>query len=196
VALDWDGTATERDTLALLLAELGDPRVYEDCERRLLAGEISYRRLLEAEMATIRVPVVDAARWLLDRVRVRAGLRELAAVADVTVLSSGFHELIEPLLAREAIELPVVANRVEDTPDGWRVVWRDDAPCPECGDYCKRRGLPPPPFVYVGDGYSDHCPAPSAERVFARDGLARYLDEQGVAYEPFDDLRDVVRALT
>jgi 2-hydroxy-3-keto-5-methylthiopentenyl-1-phosphate phosphatase len=35
----------------------------------------------------------------------------------------------------------------------------------------------------------------AAARVFARDGLARYLDEQGVAYEPFADLHDVREAL-
>jgi hypothetical protein len=27
--------------------------------------------------------------------------------------------------------------------------------------------------------------------VFARDGLARWLDEQAVDYEPFEDLHDV-----
>jgi len=49
--------------------------------------------------------------------------------------------------------------------------------------------------VYVGDGWSDRCVALVAPRVFARDGLARYLDEHGVAYEPFADLHDVARAL-
>ena len=44
--------------------------------------------------------------------------------------------------------------------------------------------------VYVGDGYSDRC-ARARGRPGLRDGaaLARYLDEQGVAYEPFDDFR-------
>ena len=51
---------------------------------------------------------------------------------------------------------------------------------PGCGDACKRSGLPEPPFVYVGDGYSDHCPALAAERIFASDGLARYLYERAV----------------
>jgi 2-hydroxy-3-keto-5-methylthiopentenyl-1-phosphate phosphatase len=52
------------------------------------------------------------------------------------------------------------------------------------------------PFGYVGDGYSDRCVALAAERVFARDGLAAYLDEQGVAYERFDDLTAVTQALS
>ena len=47
------------------------------------------------------------------------------------------------------------------------------------------------PFAYVGDGISDRCVSLAADRLFARDGLARWLDEQGVGYEPFDDLHDV-----
>jgi 2-hydroxy-3-keto-5-methylthiopentenyl-1-phosphate phosphatase len=39
------------------------------------------------------------------------------------------------------------------------------------------------------------CAALVADRIFARDGLARHLDARGVAYEPFDDLHDVAGAL-
>jgi 2-hydroxy-3-keto-5-methylthiopentenyl-1-phosphate phosphatase len=49
--------------------------------------------------------------------------------------------------------------------------------------------------VYVGDGYSDRCAAQLADRIFARAGLARYLDEHGISYEPFETLHDVVAAL-
>jgi 2-hydroxy-3-keto-5-methylthiopentenyl-1-phosphate phosphatase len=49
--------------------------------------------------------------------------------------------------------------------------------------------------VFVGDGYSDRCAALAADRVFARDGLARYLTDAGVSYEPFSDLDDVAAAL-
>jgi 2-hydroxy-3-keto-5-methylthiopentenyl-1-phosphate phosphatase len=51
------------------------------------------------------------------------------------------------------------------------------------------------PFAYVGDGYSDRCVALAADRVFARDGLADYLEERGVVYERFDTLREVAAAL-
>ncbi len=60
---------------------------------------------------------------------------------------------------------------------------------------CKRGSLAGSPYVYVGDGYSDRCAALAAERVFARDSLASYLDDRGVRYEPFGDLRDVAAAL-
>ena len=75
------------------------------------------------------------------------------------------------------------------------MIWNRDRPCEVCGDWCKRAGLPAPPFLYVGDGYSDRCAALAAERVFARAGLAEYLEAEGVRYEPFEDLHDVLLAL-
>jgi hypothetical protein len=48
----------------------------------------------------------------------------------------------------------------------------------------------------VGDGYSDRCVSLATERRFARAELADWLDGQGVAYEPFDDLCDVLAALS
>jgi 2-hydroxy-3-keto-5-methylthiopentenyl-1-phosphate phosphatase len=128
-------------------------------------------------------------------VRIRPGFAELARAERPLLLSSGFHELIEPVLGREGVELELRANRIEVQPDGWRVVWRDPKPCPVCGDLCKRRSLPPAPFAYVGDGYSDRCAALAAERVLARDGLAEWLGSEGIAFERFDDLHDVLEAL-
>jgi 2-hydroxy-3-keto-5-methylthiopentenyl-1-phosphate phosphatase len=49
--------------------------------------------------------------------------------------------------------------------------------------------------VFVGDGYSDRCAALAADRVFARDGLARYLDDRNVSYEPFEDFEQLAAAL-
>ena len=132
---------------------------------------------------------------MVENVEVRDGLRELAERHRPLVISAGFHELIEPVLEREGVRLEVLANRVDVRPDGWIVEFRDDAACATCGEPCKRGSLAGEPYVYVGDGYSDRCAALAADRVFARDALARHLDELGVAYEPFGDLNDVAAAL-
>ena len=167
----------------------------EEFGRPVPDGASSFREVMEREMASLTLPLDDAVAWLLDHARVRPGFHELAREQRPLIVSSSFEETIHPILAREGVELEVVANRVDPRPDGWRVLWRDPGSCPECGDVCKRGALPEPPFAYAGDGWSDHCPALAAARVFARDGLARHLDEQGVAYEPFDDLHDVTSAL-
>jgi 2-hydroxy-3-keto-5-methylthiopentenyl-1-phosphate phosphatase len=115
---------------------------------------------------------------------------------DPLVLSSGLRELIEPLLAREGVAPRLRANNVDPRPDGWQLIWTSDTHCTVCRQSCKRGALPAGEVAYVGDGYSDRCAALAADRVFARDSLARYLDEQGVPYEPFEDLRDVAAALS
>ena len=112
-------------------------------------------------------------------------------------MSAGFHELIEPILAREGIDARVVANHVTAGPGGWRSEFPDGPVCSVCGERCKRSATASVgPFAYAGDGVSDRCVSLQAERRFARDGLAGWLDAQGVAYEPFDDLYDVVDALS
>jgi 2-hydroxy-3-keto-5-methylthiopentenyl-1-phosphate phosphatase len=127
-----------------------------------------------------------------ENARLRAGFPELARRHRPLIVSSGFHELIEPVLEREGLELEVRANRLDPRPDGWRVRFRPQAMCAVCGERCKRSdvgGLDG--FVYVGDGYSDRCVAEAATRVFARDGLATYLADRGVAFEPFTDFSDL-----
>lgn len=195
VVLDWDGTVTEVDGLHLLIERFGDREIYEQTEGALGRG-MSLHDVIAIEMRTLTLPLDEAVAWVREHVTVRAGFREFAEAYRPTILSSGFQELIEPVLEREGVELEVHANRLHATPAGWRALWRDDAQCGACGEACKRGGLPAgAPVVYVGDGYSDRCAALAADRVFARDGLARYLEQRDVAFEPFTDFIVLGRAL-
>jgi 2-hydroxy-3-keto-5-methylthiopentenyl-1-phosphate phosphatase len=195
MVLDWDGTVTVRDTFWMMLERFGDRDVFESMESALGTTH-SYREVMETEIATVTAPLDEVIAYLVSEVEVRTGFRELAERCRPLVLSAGFVETIQAILARERVDVEVVANRVDPRPDGWRMLWNDAAPCPECGELCKRRALPAGrPLVYVGDGYSDRCAALAADRVFARRALAPYLDAEGVAYEPFETFFDVVAAL-
>jgi 2-hydroxy-3-keto-5-methylthiopentenyl-1-phosphate phosphatase len=194
--LDWDGTVTVRDTLWMLLERFGDREVFERMEGAL-GDTKSYREVMETEMATITAPLDEAVEFLVARVEIRPGFAELVHRFSPRLLSSSFHETIEPVLAREGVDVELTANRIDPRTDGWRVLWADEAPCPECGELCKRRALPSDgTVVYAGDGYSDRCAALAADRVFARGDLARYLASRGAAFEPFEDLGDIAAALT
>jgi 2-hydroxy-3-keto-5-methylthiopentenyl-1-phosphate phosphatase len=196
LVLDWDGTVTERDTLHMTIERFGDLDVFHAMEVQV-GRALTLNEVIGVEMETISAPFEEVLAWLLKVVRVRPGLAELVAEHDPLIVSAGFRELILPILEREGIEVTVVANRIEPSPDGWRAFFLERPVCPVCGEQCKRMGLADVgPFVFVGDGVSDRCASLAAARVFARDGLARWLDEQGVPYEPFGDLCDVQRALT
>jgi 2-hydroxy-3-keto-5-methylthiopentenyl-1-phosphate phosphatase len=194
--LDWDGTVTVDDTLIVALREFGNWQVYLDAAAALARGEITLHEEIRRDAESITAPIEEVAGWLRDNLELRPGFHELAEAYRPLIVSSNFRQLIEPILEREGIELEVRANEVKWDPDGWRATFRNGERCGTCGEPCKRADLPANgEVVYVGDGYSDRCAAQAADRIFARDGLARYLDGQGVAYEVFDDLHDVARAL-
>jgi 2-hydroxy-3-keto-5-methylthiopentenyl-1-phosphate phosphatase len=194
VVIDWDGTVTERDFLEAVITTFGDQRIYEETESEL--GRLTLNEVIAIETATVSAPLGAVLAWVREHARLRPGFPDFARRYRPLVVSSGFHELIEPVLAREGLELDVVANRLDPAPDGWRAIFRNSEPCPVCGEPCKRAdvaGLDR--VVYVGDGVSDRCVALAAHRVFARDGLARYLSSEGVPFEPYADFYDVSSAL-
>ena len=185
LVLDWDGTVTDGDGLHLVLLEFGDQAIYEEHESRL-GRELTLHEVIAGEFRTVHAPLDEVAGWVRENVRLRPGFRELAERWKPLIVSSGFEELIEPLLEREGLDLEVRANRLDARPDGWRVLFRNDEPCPVCGEPCKRAdvaGLDQ--FAYAGDGFSDRCV----------DGFADYLAERGVAFERFEDFYDVSAAL-
>ena len=194
LVLDWDGTCTETDGLVLAVERFGDPGVFMEAERAL-GRRLGLHEVIAMELATLYVPLAEVVAFLVDNLDLRPGFRETVARHAPLILSSGFDELIQPVLAREGIEVEVVANRLDPRPDGWLPIYRDDEPCPVCGQPCKRASLPAAEIVYVGDGFSDLCAARSAVRVFARDRLCGYLDAAGTPWEPFGDLHDVLRSL-
>lgn len=194
LVLDWDGTCTETDAVVLAVQQFGDPEVFRVAEQAI-GRRLGLHEVLTLELATLHAPLAEVVAYLVENVGLRPGFREIVARHRPLVLSSGFYELIEPLLGRDGIEVEVVANRLDPRPEGWIPLFRDDESCPECGQACKRASLPAGAVVYVGDGYSDLCAARAAERVFARDRLCGYLDAAGTRWEPFADLNDVLRAL-
>ena len=198
LVLDWDGTVTETDGLHLVLLEFGDETLYDAAENRL-GRDLTLHEVIALEFTSVRAPLEEVVDWMRDNVRIRPGFAELADAHRPLIVSSGFHELIEPILDHQGVDVELHANRVDPRPDGWRVDWRYDDSCDACGESCKRstvdRLVDGDEVVYVGDGYSDRCAAEHADRVFARRGLARWLDQRGIPYEHFEDFHEVARSL-
>jgi 2-hydroxy-3-keto-5-methylthiopentenyl-1-phosphate phosphatase len=196
VVLDFDGTITEEDMLDLVCQEFGDPVVYAEVDAALARGDIRLVDDIERKLVTVGRPQDEVVEWVRRRARIRPGFDDLLGTAGrVVVVTSSFRELVEPVLGERAARVEIVAGTIEP---GWRANLGHLAQCEVCGEPCKRAAvaaLGTDDWVYVGDGWSDRCVSLIAPRVFARDGLARYLDEHGIPYEPFADLHDVARGL-
>jgi 2-hydroxy-3-keto-5-methylthiopentenyl-1-phosphate phosphatase len=205
VFIDYDGTITERDMLDTVAQTFGDPAVYAEVDRALEDGEVTLHEVLRREFEPVRAPLREVVDWVVERAVVRPGLVELVRRARrrgwrVVILSSGFRELIVPVLEREGLaDLELLCNWIDPKPTGWEAHFRDSERCPICGEPCKRAAVTAEsnagPSVYVGDGISDRCGAEASDLVFARRGLAAYLAGKGVPFEPFDDFHDVLAGI-
>jgi 2-hydroxy-3-keto-5-methylthiopentenyl-1-phosphate phosphatase len=205
LVVDFDGTITEQDLLDTIAQTFGDEEVYREVDEGLDDDSLTLNEVIRREFEPVRAPLGEVRDWVLENVRVRPGFRELVDLARqrdwrVVIVSSGFRELIEPVLDREGLgELEVLSNTVDPDPDGWKVQFRVSEPCEVCGQPCKRSTAAAiadgTELVYVGDGYSDRCAAELADVVFARRGLASYLEERGVPFERFEDFHSVARSL-
>ena len=103
LVLDFDGTVTERDTLDIVLERFGDAEVYERAEAELDARRMTLNEVISAEFATVTAPLDEVVAYVVEQAQVRPGFAELARARHPLVVSSGFHELIEPVLEREGV---------------------------------------------------------------------------------------------
>jgi 2-hydroxy-3-keto-5-methylthiopentenyl-1-phosphate phosphatase len=205
LVVDFDGTITEQDLLDAIALTFGDEEVYREVDEGLDDQSLSLNEVIRREFEPVRAPLDEVRRWVLDNVRVRPGFRDVLDLAHergwrFVIVSSGFRELIEPVLEREGLTgVELLSNTVDPDPDGWKVRFRVSEVCDVCGQPCKRSTAAAladgTELVYVGDGYSDRCAAESADLVFARRGLASYLEERGVPFERFEDFHSIARSL-
>jgi 2-hydroxy-3-keto-5-methylthiopentenyl-1-phosphate phosphatase len=199
LVLDWDGTVTVSDTMDMIVRQFGDGTLVDRFSDAFVDDSkplpVTLQHVIESELATITAPLDEVVEWLLERVELRSGFVELARRERPLLLSSNVRQLIEPVLDRFGVEADLVANElISDDSSGWRIAFEGEI-CPVCDERCKRQSLPGSDVVYVGNGYSDRCPALASSRVFARCGLARYLDTVGFPYEPFSDFHQIAAAL-
>jgi 2-hydroxy-3-keto-5-methylthiopentenyl-1-phosphate phosphatase len=205
LVVDFDGTITQEDVLDEIARTFGDDEVYREVDEALDRNGITLHEVLRREFEPVRASLGEVVEWVHANASIRQGFRELVELARergwrVVVVSSGFRQLIEPMLERAGIEgLELVSNEVDPDPEGWRITFFDESRCEICGEACKRTTMRSVvdggEVVYVGDGYSDRCAAEDADLVFARRGLAAYLTERGVPFEPFEDFFQIAEKL-
>ncbi len=209
IICDFDGTVTSRDTNSTLARRFA-PEAFSGLEGKLGRRELTLREVLAAEFADV-TEGLDALVEVATSIPLRDGFEGFldaagAADAHVVLLSSGFRELIEPILEHNGLagRVPLIANSIRLDERGGHVTWRELPTCELCGEPCKRHDVARlraehagdgRSVVFVGDGFSDRCGAETADRVFARDSLAGYLDERELPYEPWQDFHDVARRL-
>ena len=207
VFCDFDGTFSVQDvgsTLAVRHAPDLRPAVWARYER----GEITAWQYNMEVLDGLPLPLPELEAFL-QTVELDPGARELvhwceAKGVPFRVLSDGFDYNLNRLQVIHDVRFAYDANRLRYEDGRWRIEGAHPNPSCGCGTgTCKRGRIdafradhPGATMVHIGNGrVSDTCGALAADVAFAKDSLALELQKRGVAFEPFETLRDVIPRL-
>ena len=197
---DFDGTITDTDSLVFLTSQLGGgSELLESVRKRLRAETMSLRDAITEEMSSITATFQQARALVLEKISRDPHFEEFAAIClskqiPLTVLSAGFHELIELFVSPEDFpEINVIASHVIPDDNGWKCEFRDDS---EWGTdkaaaivEAKTKGYH---TVFIGDGLSDRASAAVADTVFAKRYLVEYCVERQIPHIRFESFGDLL----
>jgi alpha-galactosidase len=208
VFCDFDGTFAVQDVGSSIAKRYAAERravLWEGLERGELSAWEYNMELLDG--LALPEEQLDA---FLRSVELDPGARALVAWCEehavpFRVLSDGFDRNLERLQALHGVRFAYDANQLWYEGGAWRIAAGYPDPACSCGTgTCKlsrirdfRASHPGTKIVHVGNGrVSDLCACRGADVVFAKDTLAEELHRQGVGFEPFETLHDVVAGLT
>jgi len=115
------------------------------------------------------------------------------------IVSDGFADYIKPILAKFNLEYLDLSSNYFDYTDGIKPIFPGSSESCNCfSASCKRnsvlKNLSDEDFVvYIGDGYSDFCPAEHSDIIFAKKNLARYCTGNKIPHYHFSSFFDIIK---
>jgi len=211
VFIDFDGTVTRRDVGDAMFEQFGGQSSTEAVQQYLqekISAVECFRRECEA-CGEVDKPELDK---FLDSQEIDSTFPEFidycnAQTFECRIVSDGMDYYIERILNRKGLgTIPIFSNRLDLRPvDGLSKVRFSpsfpftDEICDRCA-CCKRNHLlslssDEDIIVYIGEGYSDRCPARHADVVFAKDDLREYCRKENISYHEYRTFSDVKQRL-
>jgi len=207
---DYDGTITQQDTVDLVLDTYGAPDWFE-ISRKLDAQGASNVERMTAEFEHLHATRDQVKALIREKVTIDETISELIDYArgrrwKFVVVSQGLRESVETVFEKYRINGVEWHANALGGPDGnlhLDFVERGAIKDGDCNDLCgvcksgyirraKRQGYT---TVYIGDGITDRCPATTADVVFAKRYLKKFMREKELPFTPFETFAEIRKAL-
>lgn len=196
---DFDGTITRDDTCVAMLkrfAASGWMEINELWEKKQLTTEECANLTFKLFQAN-----PDEVRQFLESMEIDKYFSDFVDLCQqrghkVVVLSDGYDFNIRTIFKKYGIDLPFFANRLAFDGSFKMECAYPNPDCRTCGtcksmliETLREKGAE---TVYIGDGYSDTCPAKQADLVFAKGALYQYCLETGIPALYFENFQDII----
>jgi 2-hydroxy-3-keto-5-methylthiopentenyl-1-phosphate phosphatase len=201
VYCDFDETISTRDVGTQIIQRFGTLEAFE-IWKDFDSGIKSAAECLRIALGTVSNMDVASAEELFAEQQLKTGFIEFTEFCkskniELRIASDGFSCYIDSILRRHKLAIPIWTNDIEIQRDGTLSANfpNEREGCDRCAS-CKCALLlttsdDSDTIVYVGDGYSDWCPAMMADVVFACRDLKRQCGELGIPHHPFEDFHEV-----
>ncbi len=201
VFFDFDNTLTSFDVLDQIIERFSVDKKWVALEEKWKDGAIGSRACLKGQLRSVRISRKNLLAYL-RRVKINPYFKKLLFLlknhsAGPVILSDDFHFVIDSVLSNNGIKgVRVQANNLRFRKDILLPTFpHTNKSCWKCA-HCKTKNLQKGRknskiIIYVGDGYSDICPAQKADIVFAKGNLLKHFRANKLSCNSFHSLRDV-----
>jgi 2-hydroxy-3-keto-5-methylthiopentenyl-1-phosphate phosphatase len=202
VFCDFDGTICQQDVGEQFFLKFAGEKANQNIQH-LLGGEITLQEWLTELCEAIPSINEKELQDFVDQFAVDPHFTEFVRFCKkqeipLMILSDGLDVYVERVLSNAGLShLPFFANHTEFAGVKLKVSFPyTDAECNSCGN-CKRNHMlnasaDEDIIVYIGDGYSDRCPARYADIVFAKRQLIKHCQDQNITYFEFNHFGEVL----
>lgn len=200
---DFDGTITLNDVGDKLFQKFGNEIEMENLFNNYISGKISETECWTEGCKLLTEINYDNFRNFILEQKIDQSFKNFYNFCQnenipLIILSGGFNQYIKIILEKENLTLPFFANDLIFKNDETVFPKFDftDETCVKCAN-CKRNHIITKSseeqiIVYIGNGYSDFCPAKYADIVFAKDSLVRFCEMENITFKRFDNFNDLL----
>jgi 2,3-diketo-5-methylthio-1-phosphopentane phosphatase len=203
VFVDFDGTITTKDVGEHMFLEFGDAEKAKEIIDRWIKKEITSTESWLMLCETIKNFNKEDFDKFLSEMKIDPtffGFENYCRENNIEmyVLSDGLDYYINKVLANNKLHyLKLYSNKLNFNQENKLVPFfpNTDEECKSCAN-CKRNHIinnssDDDYTIYIGDGYSDTCPAQFTDFVFAKNSLLKYCEKERISYFPFNNFNDV-----
>lgn len=202
VFCDFDGTITKNDVGDLFFETFGDKTFYRWLVEKWRDYEISSKEMWEKIAEKVKVDEDEMGKLILSQ-EIDPYFPEFVKFCkdngiEIFIVSDGFDFYIRKILERNGLsDVKFFSNKlwIEDGKVALDFPYPDSV-CRICGN-CKRNHMltlsaDEDIIIYIGDGYSDRCPAEYADIVFGKKELLKFCRERNIPVYEFETFKDVI----
>lgn len=197
--IDFDGTITKVDSCAAMVeafAREGWQEINRMWEEKELSTVECANRTFELFQTS-----PDELKDFLTKIEIDEYFPAFLEVCrekayKVYILSDGYDLNLKTILEKHHLTVPYYCNQLIHA-DGFQIK------CPYINESCGSCGTCKTTLmdklqetdsqsIYIGDGYSDICPAAKADIVFAKGTLIKLCQEKGIPAFPYQNFQDII----